>query len=187
MDEQSGFAAPLGDASDMADPPPLIAAYLRKRTDLLRFFTLRTGSAATAEDVVQDLFLKISEMETPSDLRSPEAFLYRIGSNLMLDRAKQQRRQVARDHAWSQEGVGEGLEPIAQEPPADDAVAGRQRLERLMAGIDKLPPQVATAFRLHKFDGLTHGEVAARLGVSRSSVEKYIMTALKTLMAEIER
>ncbi len=171
----------------MADPPPLIAAYLRKRADLLRFFTLRTGSAATAEDVVQDLFLKISEMETPDDLRSPDAFLYRIGSNLMLDRAKQQRRQVARDHAWSREGGGDGPEPIAQEPPADEAVAGRQRLERLMAGIDKLPTQVATAFRLHKFEGLTHGEVAARMGVSRSSVEKYIMTALKTLMAEIER
>ena len=36
----------------MADPPPLIAAYLRKRADLVRFFTLRTGSAEAAEDVV---------------------------------------------------------------------------------------------------------------------------------------
>ena len=92
----------------MADPPPLIAAYLRKRADLLRFFTLRTGSAATAEDVVQDLFLKISEMEAPADLRSPEAFLYRVGSNLMLDRAKQQRRQAGRAHAWRGAGAGVG-------------------------------------------------------------------------------
>ena len=171
----------------MADPPPLIAAYLRKRADLLRFFTLRTGSAAAAEDVVQDLFLKISEMEAPADLRSAEAFLYRIGSNLMLDRAKAQRRQAARDHAWSQEGAGDSSEPISQEPAADDAVAGRQRLQRLLKAVDRLPPQVAAAFRLHKFDGLSHGEVAARMGVSRSSVEKYIMSAIKTLMAEVER
>jgi RNA polymerase sigma-70 factor (ECF subfamily) len=171
----------------MADPPPLIAAYLRKRADLVRFFTLRSGSAATAEDVVQDLFLKISEMEPPADLRSPEAFLYRIGSNLMLDRARRQRRQAARDDAWRRTGAGEGPEPVAQEPPADEAVAGRQRLQQLLACVDRMPPQVAAAFRLHKFDGLSHAEVAARLGVSRSSVEKYIMTALKTLMVEVER
>jgi len=171
----------------MADPPPLIAAYLRKRPDLVRFFTLRTGSAAMAEDVVQDLFLKIREMDPPEDLRSAEAFLYRVGSNLMLDRVKQQKRQAARDDTWNRESVGEGPEPAAPDPPADEAMASRQRLQRLLAGVERLPPQVAAAFRLHKFDGLSHAEVAQRLGVSRSSVEKYIMTALRTLMAEVER
>jgi RNA polymerase sigma factor (sigma-70 family) len=171
----------------MADPPPLIAAYLRKRADLVRFFTLRTGSAAVAEDIVQDLFLKISAMEAPADLRSPEAFLYRVGSNLMLDRAKQQRRQAARDGAWIRETVGGGPNPVAQEPAADATVDARQRLARLTAAVDSLPPQIARAFRLHKFEGLTHAEVADRLGVSRSAVEKYIMTALKSLMAERDR
>ena len=171
----------------MADPPPLIAAYLRKRADLVRFFTLRTGSAAVAEDVVQDLFLKISETEAPADLHSPEAYLYRVGSNLMLDRVKQRRRQTARDDRWNRERVGDDPEPVGQDPPADEAVASRQRLQRLLAAVDRLPPQVATAFRLHKFDGLSHAEVAARMGVSRSSVEKYIMTALRTLVAEVEQ
>lgn len=171
----------------MADPPPLIAAYLRKRADLVRFFTLRTGSAATAEDVVQDLYVKLGETAPPADLRNPEAFLYRMGTNLMLDRAKANRRAAARDHAWSKVGVGDGPEPIAQEPPADEAVASRQRLQRLLAALDRLPPQVAAAFRLHKFEGLSHVEVAARMGVSRSSVEKYLMTALKALSAEAGR
>lgn len=171
----------------MADPPSLIDAYMRKRSDLLRFFALRTGSAAAAEDIVQDLYLKISGMEAPADLRSPEAFLYRMGSNLMLDRAKAERRQAARDHAWSEAGGGGGPEPVAQEPPADEAVASRQRLQRLLAAVDRLPPKAAAAFRLHKFDGLTHGEVAQKLGVSRSAVEKYIMAALRALIDEVER
>lgn len=171
----------------MADPPPLIAAYLRKRADLVRFFTLRTGSATTAEDVVQDLYVKLTETEAPAGLRNPEAFLYRMGANLMLDRAKASRRAAARDHAWNQAGTGDGPEPIAREAPADEAVASRQRLQRLLAALDRQPPQVAAAFRLHKFDGLTHAEVAARMGVSRSSVEKYIMSALKALSAEVDR
>jgi RNA polymerase sigma-70 factor (ECF subfamily) len=172
---------------DMADPPPLIAAYMRKRAELVRFFTLRTGSADAGEDVVQELYLKISTLPTPPDLRSPEAFLYKVGSNLMLDRAKASRRQAARDRAWSQVAAGDGPEPVAAEPPADEAADSRQRLAKLVAAVDRLPPQVATAFRLHKFDGLTHGEVAARLGVSRSAVEKYIMSALRTLIAELEQ
>lgn len=170
----------------MADLPPLIAAYMRKRADLVRFFTLRTGSAAMAEDLVQDLYVKINDMAPPPDMRSAEAFLYRVGTNLMLDRHRAQRRQAARDQAWTQAAGGDGPEPVVQEPPADEAVASRQRLERLLAGLERLPPQVAAAFRLHKFDGLSHGEVAARLGVSRSSVEKYIMSALRALITEIE-
>jgi len=174
-------------ARAMADLPPLIAAYLRKRADLVRFFTLRAGSAAVGEDIVQDLYLKLTETEAPPDLRNADAFLYRMGSNLMLDRAKSRRRAAARDDAWGQAAGGGGPEPVAQEPPADEAVAARQRLQRLLAALDRLPPQVAAAFRLHKFEGLGHAEVAARMGVSRSSVEKYIMTALKTLSAEADR
>ena len=68
----------------------------RRSSALPASMPARTGSVATAEDVVQDLYLKISEMAEPQDLRSPEAFLYRVGSNLMLDRVKQHRRQVAR-------------------------------------------------------------------------------------------
>jgi RNA polymerase sigma-70 factor (ECF subfamily) len=170
----------------MADPHPLIDTYLRKRADLVRFFTMRTGSSAAAEDIVQELFLKLRSAAPPPALQSPEAYLYRMGSNLMLDRLKQQRRQAAREQRWSRERTGEGPEIASEEPPADEALASRQRLARLVAAVDSLPPQIATAFRLHKFEGLTHGEVAARLGVSRSAVEKYIMTALKVLMSRIE-
>jgi len=169
----------------MADPV-LIEAYLRKREDLVRFFTARIRSAERAEDLVQDLFLKLEAMAPLEDLQNPDAFLYRMGSNLMLDRAKQARRESARDARWSVESTGAAPEPAAPEPEAEAALDARRRLERLMSAVDRLPQQVATAFRLHKFDGLSHGEVAQRMGVSRSSVEKYMMTALKALLSEID-
>lgn len=168
----------------MADPPPLIAAFLRKRADLVRFFTLRTGSQAAAEDLVQDLFVKISAADPPADLTSPEAYLYRAGTNLMLDRAKAARRRVLRDADWERARGGEGPVVPAADPLPDEVVDSRQRLQRLLKALDGLPPTVATAFRLNRFDGLSHGQVAERMGVSRSSVEKYIMTALRALVAE---
>ncbi len=170
----------------MPAPPALIAAYLRKRADLVRFFTVRTGSAAEAEDLVQELYLKIEGVELSDEIRSPEAYLYRLGSNLMLDRMKQRRRQGARDDGWRRAQGGDGPDPVADEPPADEVVASRQRLARLLEALEELPPQTALAFRLHKFDGLSHPQVAARLGVSRSSVEKYIMTALRHLLARLD-
>lgn len=170
----------------MAEPPALTAAYLRKRADLVRFFAKRTGSLAAAEDIVQELYLKISSGPPPDDLRSPEAYLYRVGSNLMLDRLKQERRQSARDQAWVRTRSGDAPESIAEEPPADEAVDSRQRLEKLLQHVDDLPPQVARAFRRHKLDGLTHGEVAAEMGVSRSAVEKYIMAALRHLLETLQ-
>ena len=170
----------------MPAPPALIAAYLRKRADLVRFFAARTGSAAEGEDLVQELFLKIEGAAVSEDIRSPEAYLYRLGSNLMLDRMKQRRRQGARDEGWRRVQGGDGPDPVADAPAADDVVASRQRFSQLLAAIDELPPQTAKAFRLHKFDGLSHAEVAARLGVSRSSVEKYILTALRHLLARLE-
>lgn len=171
----------------MADPRPLIEAYLRKRTDLVRFFTLRTGSPSAAEDIVQDLYLKIQASAPPGDLQSPEAYLYRMGSNVMLDRIKQQRRQDNREQRWGREtSVIDGGEPVVDEPAAEDAITSRQRLAKLVAAVENLPPQVATAFRLQKFEGLSHKEVADRLGVSRSAVEKYLMSALKALLAKVD-
>lgn len=169
----------------MAKPPPLMAAYLRKRADLVRFFTRRMGAAAAAEDLVQEIYLKIHAAPAPAELRSAEAYLYRLGTNLMLDRAKQRRREAAREAGWVQVTVGDGPEAASDEPPADEAVASRQRLAAVVAALEELPAQTALAFRLHKFEGLSHSEVAARLGVSRSAVEKYMIAALRHLLARL--
>lgn len=176
----------------MPDSPlsPLIAAYLEKRAALVRYFTVRTGSAEAAEDIVQDLYVKLSAMtpEAVAEVRSPAPFFYRLGTNLMLDRARQTKRSTARDDAWRQaQGDFVGGEDVVQAPPADEAVAVRQQLEKVVAAVNGLPPACRRAFRLHKFDGLSHAEVAAAMGISRSAVEKHISTALKRLLKEVGR
>lgn len=171
-------------------PPPLIAAYLEKRAALVRYFAVRTGSAEAAEDIVQDLYVKLSAMtpEAAAEVRSPAPFLYRLGTNLMLDRARQVKRSTARDDAWRQaQGDFVGGEDVVQAPPADEAVAAKQQLEKIVAVVNDLPPACRRAFRLHKFDGLSHAEVAAAMGISRSAVEKHISNALKRLLKEVGR
>jgi RNA polymerase sigma factor (sigma-70 family) len=52
--------------------------------------------------------------------------------------------------------------------------------------VETLPPQTQRVFRMHKLEGLSHAETAARLGVSKSAVEKHMITALKRLLARRE-
>src|SRR5512138_2559546 len=100
----------------------LLAAYLERREDLVRFFTLRLRSAAAAEDLVQDMYLRLEAAEPQAALRNPAGYLYRLGSNLMLDRLRGERRAAARDHAWREsQRTLVGSQEAAEEPPADQA------------------------------------------------------------------
>ncbi|HEX7885134.1 MAG TPA: RNA polymerase sigma factor [Phenylobacterium sp.] len=160
----------------------LLAAYLERREDLVRFFTLRLKSAAAGEDLVQDIYLRIVAKEPGADVRNAAGYLYRLGSNLMLDRLRGERRRAARDHEWrDSHHTLVGAEEVSEDPPADAAVAARQRLEAVVAVLKDLPDQTQRVFRMHKFDGLSHSEVAQALGISRSAVEKHCMTALRRL------
>lgn len=78
-------------------------------------------------------------------------------------------------------------EDIDDAPSAEAVVASRERLSALVAALETLPRKTATIFRMHKFDGLSYAEVAVRLGISRSSVEKHMMDALRILAAKAPR
>jgi RNA polymerase sigma-70 factor (ECF subfamily) len=164
----------------------LIGLYLERRTDLVRFFTVRLRSAAAAEDLVQDIYVRLSGIDQPVEIQNPMAYLYRLGSNLMLDRLRGERRTAHRDGAWlDSQTTRVGIHEVSAEPDAETAVAARQRLALLTEALTELSPQTQRVFRMHKFEGLSHPEVAAKLGISRSAVEKHMMAALKHLSARL--
>ena len=160
----------------------LVDLYFARRAELLRFFTLRLRSAAAAEDLVQDIYLRLATLEDSAEVRNPVSYLYRLGSNLMLDRLRGERRAAARDAAWRQTHRSVlGETEVAEEPAADRTLAARERLAAVVEALSALGPQTQRVFRMHKFEGLSHSEVAAALGISRSAVEKHMIAALKHL------
>jgi RNA polymerase sigma-70 factor (ECF subfamily) len=171
-----------GDETD-----PLLVAYMQRRGELLGYFGMRLRSEQAALDLVQDIYLKIANRPA-EEIRNPVAYLYRLGTNLMLDRLKQQRRDRRRVEAWRDvHANSEGLEVASEEPRADDAAAAREHLSRIIEAVKDLPPPVREAFRLHKLEGLSHAQTAAAMGVSRSSVEKYLMASLKHILRRVGR
>jgi RNA polymerase sigma-70 factor (ECF subfamily) len=164
----------------------LLAAYMARRDDLVRFFAARLRSMTAAEDLVQDLYVRVASLELTEPVENPSAYLYRLASNLMLDRLRSDRRSVARDASWLQgHRVEVGGESVVDSPSAEQSVAARQRLARVAEAIAELPPKTRRAFELHKLKGMTQEETAQALGVSRKTVEKQISTALQRLMARL--
>lgn len=166
---------------------PLLEAYLERRANLVRFLTTRTGSRAAAEDLAQELYVRLAAREPGPPPDNPAALIYRAALNLLLDRARGESRSAARDAAWREAArTSLGGEEVADDPAADDVVASRQRLRQLVDAVADLPPQMQRAFRLHKLEGLSHADTARAMGLSVKSVEKHVSAALKALTARLQ-
>jgi RNA polymerase sigma-70 factor (ECF subfamily) len=158
-------------------------AFIGRRSELRRLFLARTRSEADADDLVQDLFMKVAALDQ-ARVDNPPAYLYRLALNLLTDERRRQARVLRRDSAWQRVSLDiVGAQIRSRDPSQEEQLGHRQSLALLAAAIEGLPPRTREVFRLHKLDGLTYAEVAARLGISRSGVEKQMMRALRHLLA----
>lgn len=154
----------------------------------MRFFSARTGSRSVAEDLAQELYLKLATRDPSVTAENPVALIYRVATNVMLDRARAETRAGARDAAWRRVAhASVGDEDVVEDVPADEAVASRERLRQMVDAVAELPPQMQRAFRLHKLEGRSHAETARSMGLSVKSVEKHISAALRSLTAKLGR
>lgn len=157
-------------------------AYAAHRTELLRFLVARTGDPGEAEDVVQELWVRIAAAHVDA-VENPRAYLFRTAHNLVTDRHRTRWRSVRRDTLWSAEDLNTPSAGEARDPQGD---AEAQMIEReeaaaLASAIAQLPRRAGEAFRLHKLEGLSHAAVAASLGISVSGVEKHMAVAMAFL------
>jgi len=158
----------------------LAQVYADIHGELLRFLTARLGDPAAAEDVLQDLWLRIHATDT-GPVANGRAYLYRAAQNLALDVVRSRQRGAARDAQWAAAQSGAGAEPVDLTPNAEAAMLAREEATALASAIAALPEGAGRAFRLHKLEGMSHADIAARLGISRSGVEKHIAVAMAHL------
>lgn len=150
---------------------------------LVRYVRHRLRSDEDVADVVQDAYARFTAAAQRTEVQDPAAFLHRTALNLVRDRARaaEVRRGMAGDSVPD-------LQQIASLDPAPDrALAAREQLDLLYRALAELPAKQRAALVLHRFDELSHAEIAVRLGISVSMVEKHIRRALahcRTRLAE---
>lgn len=156
-------------------PSGLEAVYLANRDKLVRFLAAR-GAGEAAEDLVHDLWLKVSA-RTPGPIANPLAYLYRAADLLMIDRYRSRRQAELREQAWEEQAADRaGAE-------AERVVAAKQETAKVAAVLAELGSRRETVFRRARLDGVSQRQIAAELGISLSTVEADLRAASRALLA----
>lgn len=153
----------------------LTAHFMRERPMLLRMMRARLGSHEEAEDVLQEVWMKVASGQS-GPIAQPVAYLFRIASNVALDRRRAALRRSRREQDWSdlQDEAGE-------RPSAERAMIQSERLAQVDAAVAALPPRTAAIFRQFRYEAVPRKTIADLNGISVSAVEKHLTTAYRAL------
>jgi RNA polymerase sigma-70 factor (ECF subfamily) len=152
----------------------------RYGASLQRYLSRKLDNPADAAEVTQETFIRLYRLEHPEELDNARAFLFQIASNLAVDQLRRRTLHYRFLRSESREiGEGELPEAPAETASPEQIISSREKLDRIYQAIEELPEKCRQAFLLHRASGLSYGDIARELGVSVSSVEKYILQALK--------
>lgn len=129
--------------------------------------------------MVQDLFARLLRRGDVLTLENPDSYVFQAAANLSRDRT---RRDVARSTDRHDDVTD--LELANEAPGPEQTLASRQQLGQVLAALDALPPRTRSVVMLRRFEDLSYAQIAARLGISVSAVEKHVGRAMDALRGE---
>ena len=144
------------------------------RVGLHRYLTKRLRSVHHAQDLAQEAYLRLLRVEDAEMVRKPQAYLYRIASNLAYEfKLREQREPVTFDS-----DVVEQLAEHPEGPVFDELGEHADASQQLEYVLMQLPPMYRAVFMLRKLDGLSYAEIAKSLELSVHTVKKYLARAV---------
>ncbi|MEO1247605.1 MAG: RNA polymerase sigma factor [Pseudomonadota bacterium] len=146
------------------------------------YFRRRVNSLADADDLVQDVFARLSRLEDPAEVNNAAAYVFSIAANLLRDRARRAGARLADSHEPYDEAEHGGA---GRETPEINAIA-LEDLNAVARVIASLPTKTQTVFLLHRFDGLKYREIAEVTGSAVSTIEKHMIAALAALAKNVK-
>ncbi len=139
---------------------------------LRRLLRSRGRSVDDTDDLIQEAFLRLHLYCREHSVRVPEAFLVRTALNLSADQYKRERQ------ARMETGTLEKLTLVDPNPAPDVIYASQKRLLHWKAGISALSPRQREVFLLNRAEGYSFPQIAERLGITLSMVEKHAAKAV---------
>lgn len=157
----------------------IVGVLLANKSRLERFLRARLNDDAEAEDVLQELWIKVRTLQ-PGPIADPLAYLFRMTMNAALDRRRSARRRLAREDEWA----GDGVWAVGSEhaPNAEHVLIARDELQRVDAALNALPDRTNRIFRTFRIEGASQRAIAAEHGISVSAVEKHLQRAYRSIL-----
>jgi RNA polymerase sigma-70 factor (ECF subfamily) len=150
------------------------------RDELKRFMLARQCDPAEVDDLLQDLFVKLSTGKT-GPVGNPRAYLYQMANNLLLDRRRGRHRQARRDDSWARSQFGQDLREDPAASPERVAI-DRNLLAQVEATLREMPERTADILRRYRLEGQSQKVIAEQIGISLSAVEKHLQRAYRVLL-----
>ncbi|WP_153795799.1 RNA polymerase sigma factor [Foetidibacter luteolus] len=140
-----------------------------------------TKSAELSKDIAQDIFVKIwLKKKALAGISRFESYLYTTARNLIIDRLRKE-VYVEENKQYLKTYFEESQRQSHQQ------FEFKELQLVIEQAISRLPPQQQTAFRLSRFQGLRHEEIAQYMGISKQSVKSYIVRAIVQLRQVIQQ
>jgi RNA polymerase sigma-70 factor (ECF subfamily) len=166
--------------------PAIEVLSMRLRGPLRRFFEKRIGRGAPEEvdDLVQEVFVRLTQVSDLESVNGIEAYLFRTATNLLHDR----KRRLAARESSAHEPYDESIHGGARNSMGPERqLLGKEALEKLIDTLYGLPERTRSVWVLYHFEDLPHAEIARRLGMAQSTVEKHMSRANARLLSHLGR
>lgn len=153
------------------------------RRSLFSYFRRRTGDLADHEDMVQDVFERLIKRGGASKLESqnPAAYVFATASSVLNDHLRKKVSRRAGDH----EPFDQNRHGGADFSP-EHVLIHREQLAQASAVLFQLPERTREVFMLRRIEAMRAADVAARLGISVSAVEKHMRRAILHIAPRID-
>lgn len=172
----------MDNSRENAERDLLTDLYIDTDSDLRQYLRSKLSSRQDADDIAQESYLRMHRSGRVSVLANPRAFLFKIASNLVIDRARKHIRQGRHKELLGKPvNVSRAEEAPCPNASPEASAAAREELFIVIDAIEALPFKCKKAFVLQRFNGLSHRQIADELLVSKSMVEKYMAQALYLL------
>ena len=129
------------------------------------------------DDVSQETFLRAYNAEKKGPIHQPKAFLFRVAKNLMLSELSKKSRKLT-DYIEDYEYT----EVLASEQTLETNMMAQQKLGIYCEAVASLPEKCRRVVLLKKVYGLSHKEIAEKMGIKISTVEKHLTKGLGNAM-----
>jgi len=174
MDKALGIVVTTDQAAELA---------ARYRRPLMSYFLRRARDRQDAEDLTQEVFLRILRRDEAVPLENAEVYLFRIAANLLRDRARRAGTHRSSAHAsldaaapeFSDSGL---LAPgLVEDRGPERVLLSQESLTEVLRALDELGDRTRDIFMLFRLEKMKHRDIAAIYGMTVSAVEKHIAKA----------
>ena len=148
----------------------LVETYSRP---LSRYFTRRVSAPHDVPDLVQEVFLRLSRLADPNDIRQHDSFIFVTAANVLKDQARRDQVRGA--------GLSDPIDDFSLEDSdfaPDRVLDSRHVTDALRRALVELPERTRDVFVLRMLEGLKMADVAHALAISTRAAEKHQARAL---------